>query len=193
MGRNFTILKYKGFTPHHFSKKDGAGFTLIELLVSFGVMVLLSGLALTSWKAGSQNLVLARAVSLVAQDIQKAQEFSLSGKPATCFASAPEGSMLGYGTFFTSSTPSSYLIFANCNTIASYEVGTDQIVETKNLEQGITVFSVSPSPLSILFVPPAPDVKIEPGNALLGDVVLQNSQGKQKTLRVNTKGVIDIL
>ncbi|TSC56953.1 MAG: hypothetical protein Greene071421_463 [Parcubacteria group bacterium Greene0714_21] len=172
---------------------NNKGFTLVELLVSFAIILFLSGLALTNWKGGSQNLALVRAANLVAQDIQKAQEFSLSGKPAACFALAPAGSMLGYGTFFTSSTPSSYIIFANCNIATSYEAGTDQIVETKTLEQGIAVFSVSPSPLSILFVPPAPDVKIEPGNALLGNVILQNSQGKQKTLRVNTKGVIDIL
>lgn len=170
-----------------------SGFTLIELLVSFGVLVLLSGLALTNWKAGSQNLTLARAASLVAQDVRKAEELSLSGRPASCFASAPAGSLLGYGVFFTSSIPGSYIIFANCNVSASYEALIDKVVETKTLEQGITLFSVSPSPLSILFLPPNPDVTIEPGGALIGKVILQNSQGKQKTLQVNTKGVIDIL
>jgi type II secretory pathway pseudopilin PulG len=179
MARNLSILKYEGFT-------------LIELLVSFGIIVLLTGLALFNWKAGSQNLALSRAASLVAQDIRKAEELSLSGKPASCFALAPAGSLLGYGVFFTSSIPNSYIIFANCNTLASYEAGTDQVVETKTLEQGIGVSSVSPSPLSLLFLPPLSEVKIEPGGALLGSVVLQNSQAKQKTLRVNTKGVIDI-
>ena len=190
MARDITILKQKSLVISHKS-----GFTLIELLVSFGIIVLLSGLALTNLRGGSQNLALSRAASLVAQDIRKAEEFTLSGtvKPDSCFASAPAGSMLGYGVFFTSSTPSSYIIFANCNSQASYEQGIDQIIETKTLEQGITVFSVSPSPLSILFLPPLPDVRIEPGGALLGNVILQNSQGKQKTIRVNTKGVIDIL
>lgn len=173
--------------------KSGGGFTLIELLVSFGVIVLLSGLALTHWKAGSQNLALARAASIVAQDIRKAEELSLSGKPASCFALAPPGSLLGYGVFFTLASPASYIIFANCNVSAFYDAGLDELVETKTLEQGITLFSVSPSPLSILFLPPTPNVKIEPGGALFGNVVLQNSEGKQKTIRVNAKGVIDIL
>lgn len=180
-------MSYKSFVISHKS-----GFTLIELLVSVGVIVLLSGLALTNWKAGSQNLALAQAASLLSQDVRKAKELSLSGKPASCFASAPAGSLLGYGVFFTLSTPASYILFVNCNTQAAFEQGTDQIIETKAFEQGITLSSVSPSPLSILFLPPLPDVKIAPGDALLGNVVLQNSQGKQKTLRVNTKGVIDI-
>lgn len=170
-----------------------SGFTLVELLVSFGVLVLLSGLAIANWKGGSQNLTLARAAILVAQDIRKAEDFSLSGKPASCFASAPAGSLLGYGVFFTTASPASYIIFANCNVSASYDgVGLDELVETKTLEQGITLFSVLPSPLSILFLPPNPNVKIEPGNALLGTIILQNSQGKQKTIQVNTRGVIDI-
>lgn len=168
------------------------GFTLIELLVSFGIIVLLSGLALTNWKVGSQNLALVQTAGLVAQDVKNAEELSLSGKPASCFASAPQGSILGYGVFFSISSPGSYVIFANCNTGASYEAGTDEVIETKTLQQGITMFSVSPSPLSVLFVPPIPEVRIEPGSATLGRVVLQNSSGKQKTIQVNTKGVIDI-
>ena len=181
MAGNLTLLR----------KDRGAGFTLPELLVAVAIIVLMTALILPTWKSGERTLALDRVVHKAGQDVRRTQELALGARPYTC----QTGSMFGYGIFFDSSSPNSYLVFAECdeNTIG-YNAGTDGIVETITLENNVQIASVSPtSQISIVFVPPTPTVFLKPGDPLLAQISFQRTdgQGTPKTLDINSKGVID--
>lgn len=173
--------------------KSEKGFTLVELLVGVAVIVILTLVLLPSWKGGEGSLALERTASKISQDIKRTAELALSAKPFSCGS----GSISGYGIFFDSAVPASYLIFADCNGNRKYDAGTDGVAETMQIESAVRIQAAVPSALSISFVPPDPLVSIK--NATGGDsataqitLALVSDSSQTRVITVNARGVESI-
>lgn len=176
------------------------GFTIPELLISVFIIVLMTALTLPSWRLGETTLALDRAAHKLAQDIRKATELAQRAQslalPLTC---AP-GSISGYGIYFSTATPTSYILYAECNGDQDYDSGVngDTLVQTVTLENRLQITSATPSPsFSVFFVPPVPTITIQPtdpGNPDQAKITLSvvGDPTRFKTITVTTKGIIDI-
>lgn len=130
-------------------------FTLIELLVITSIIIILSALALPSYKGGDKRLALQRAASKLAQDLRGAQAMAVSAKEYQ--GAVPSG----YGIYFIESEPNHYLLFAD-NGDKRYSIG-DRIVEDIPLEGAASLGKLSTGPsLTIVFTPPDPEITITP-------------------------------
>lgn len=169
------------------------GFTIPELLVSIFIIVLMTAIAVPSWRTGETTLALDRAAHKLAQDLRKATELAQRAQ----FFQCATGSISGYGMYFSSSTSTSYILYAECNGDLDYDAGSsgDTIVQTMSLESRIHIESTAPSPFfSVLFVPPVPSVYLKPGDPSQVQIVLSvmDDPLRFKTITVTPKGVIDI-
>ena len=168
------------------------GFTLIELLVVIAIAVVITIVAIPGWKTGEQGLTLDRVVHKAGQDVRRTRELALRAEPYTC----QTGKIFAYGIFFDSASPTSYLIFAECDKDSiGYDPGDDGIVETITFENDIQITSVSPgTEISAVFVPPTPQIFLKPGDISSTQVSFQRTSGAGaiKTLDITNKGVVDV-
>lgn len=159
------------------------------------IIVLMTSLVLPNWRSGERGLALERTASKVGQDVRRIQEFSMRARAYTCAT----GTISGYGIYFATFTPDSYILFAECNGTNTYDAGVDGVVETAEMESGvqmqeILLDSVPNGTVSIVFIPPTPTVFIKPGDPLEAEIVLQRTDGVSgtRTVSISSKGVIDI-
>lgn len=169
------------------------GFTIPELLVSVFIIVLMTAIAVPSWRAGETTLALDRAAHKLGQDLRKATELAQRAQ----FFQCTTGTISGYGMYFSVTTPTSYILYAECNGDLDYDAGDseDTVVQTIALENRIHIGSTTPSPsFSVLFVPPVPTVHLKPNDPLQAQIVLSvmGDPSKFKTITITSKGVIDI-
>ena len=142
-------------------QKRDIGFTLIELLVSIGVIAVLATIVFVNFRSGNDILALERSAQKVVQDIRRTAGFALQGDQ---LVSCSSGTFSGYGVYFDSSNPTSYILFAECNGNDQYDAGQDELMETIPFEQNIELRSVAPvDPISIIFAPPDPAVTFSGG------------------------------
>lgn len=189
----------KSFTPHHFFRyrfshknptKSGAGFTLIELLVVTGIIILLSGIALVSYRPGQSQLALQRSANKLTQDIRRVQEMAMSAKEYQ--GKVPPG----YGVYLNQGN-NYFLIYADTNPAQGNEIydGGDGIVETIYFEKNVYIKNLSPASLSINFKPPDPKTKISgtgisEANSATITISLETDPSKEKRIIVNKAGLI---
>jgi type II secretory pathway pseudopilin PulG len=159
------------------------GFTLIELLVIAGIVIFLSALIIPFYKAGQSQFALQRASHKLAQDIRRAQEMAVSAKEFRGGAVAG-----GYGIYLQTGL-NSYILFADVAENQMYDGSAEQ-VENCQLEKGVTISWLSPTPLNIVFSPPDPEIFINL-TAQLATIELA-SQGKKQQVTVNKAGLIEI-
>jgi len=160
-----------------------------ELLVVVAIIAILTLVALINYPAARKQLALQRSASQLAQDIRRVQEMALAAEE---FPDCTNPNYrYGYGVYFHMTNPKEYILFADCNGNENYNSGVDKMVGGGILkfEQGIEVNTLSPSPLSVIFTPPDPIVKII-GDNNLGEIVLINNQGQTKTIKVSKAGLI---
>ncbi len=196
-----------GFTQHHFClkgnreslpstgfrEKSGAGFSLVEILVVFFIIATLTTILITNFAKGKQQFALQRAAHKIIQDLRKAQEMSMSARLEEICPGDEKAN--GFGIYFNESSPNSYLLFANCDEIYSYNTTDDIILEDIDLERGIKIFSLSSIFLSVAFVPPSPLVYVNGSFALEPAqivICLEKDDSKTKIIEVNEAGLIEI-
>lgn len=195
-------------------KENGAGFTLVELLVSLFIIILLSGIILANYRAGGQQFALQRSANKLAQDIRRAQAMAMSAKETNLGGQVPTGQEFvpkgGYGIYFDEGSPSSYVIFADCNENKKYEgsglacgpTGTEytEHVETIELEREVQINDIqkegggSPDKIYITFIPPDPETHIVPpvGSEPSWCEIILGVNAKTKTIKINKAGLIEV-
>jgi len=159
------------------------GFTLVELLVVISIIILLTGLVTTNYRAGQKSFYLQRSTQKLASDIRRVEEMAISTREISC--GKPD-----YGIYVGPNFPTnSYILFADCNLNQHYDSGSDVKIEENQLETGVQIISVSPSPLNLTFTPPDPTVNVSGGTQ--AQILISNSAG-QKTITVEKTGLIEI-
>lgn len=191
-----------GFTPSNFLKKNLGGFTLIELSIVVSIILILSTVVLANYSAGQKELALSRSIYKLAQDLRIAQELAMSTKDFGSPPSPPKG---GYGIKFNVSEPNHYILFADCDADKNYDIsgsagqcfnadvagGYPEKLEDISIEKNVKIYSLSAgNNLIITFTSPNPDVYFNPDSSLV--IITLSANGKQKSVKVNKAGLIDI-
>jgi len=166
------------------------GTTLIELLVTMAIIAILSSVLFVGKTDSEKKLALQRAAYLLAQDLREAQEMSMGSSDVDCGGQTAKR----FGIFLNPSSPTSYIIFADCN--ESYRKDSDDIVLREvRLEKDVEICSPKSS-LSIVFQAPEPitfiDGKDDWGDEAVITFCLESNPSLQKILRINTVGRIEI-
>lgn len=177
---------------HSFAYSKTRGFMLVELLVALAIISLLTAVVVPNWKSADSTLSLDRSAHQLAQDVRGVIEIALKAKPYQCQL---PGSLSGYGLYFSLDAPSSFLFFADCDNNQQYDKGTDLLVETFSLEQGMRIVTLEPgSPMSVVFIPPSPKVFINPGQSAALQVTVAPSSGGgiSRSVLINNRGIVDI-
>lgn len=167
---------------------NSKAFTLIELIVVTAIIVLLTTLILSNYRAGDRQFALQRSAHKLAQDLRRVQEMAVSVQEF-------EGTMPGgYGLYLNKNQPAQYLIFADLNGDQRYSELVDGLVEEISLEKRINISGLSPlahdSSLTITFVPPDPTTVFYPEAAV--SLITIGTEELQKTIQVNRAGLITI-
>lgn len=170
-----------------------AAFTLIELIVAISIIAIVVGVFLANYYGGETQSQLVNATSGLMRDLRTAQT-----KGAVNANYGPD-IPFGWGINLVSSS-SKYTIFADVNgnrilddsTEASVVKGSKEIT----LPEGITISSITNSPMNIVFYSEQGVLKtsMTDGSVSLDspvEIVLQEaSTGETKTVYVNPFGLI---
>jgi prepilin-type N-terminal cleavage/methylation domain-containing protein len=185
--------------------KDQKGFTFVESLIVIAMIGILSVVIIPSYQSARSQLALERAAVKLAQDIRKVQEMALSayecGSP--CGGSMP----LGYGIYIDKNDSlcpddNCYHIYADIVPAwGKYSPG-DPILETIYLESDVGIDDLTKNIINIVFIPPDPMTSLsgkDPTDpafvnfSLLSITIgLDSDPTKQKSIKVNAAGLIDI-
>jgi len=169
-----------------------SGFTLIELLISLFIIMLMTGLFLSNYTAGTRANNLSLGAQQMAEDLRTAQNKALG---STIFnASFPKG---GWGVHFTTASSTKYAIFADSNGDKTYQP--NEMYQITPLPQSIIITGLSngsaQSSLDVTFLPPDPIVRIYNGTATstTGYIYLKNTvSGTTAQVKVNVLGLIQV-
>jgi prepilin-type N-terminal cleavage/methylation domain-containing protein len=170
------------------------GFTLIEFVVALGIMALLSLLILPNYHYAGKTIALKQSTMKLGQDLRRAEEMAMSAKEFN--GAVPPG---GYGLYFDQ-TNNYYILYADCNadyqynpTATSCNNNTAELVERVDLDTNLKIYSLSPSPLYIVFTAPQPTVYIPTGVSSATIILsLKDDANKNKTIKVNKNGLIEV-
>ncbi|MEK7173236.1 MAG: prepilin-type N-terminal cleavage/methylation domain-containing protein [Patescibacteria group bacterium] len=172
------------------------GFTLIELLVVLAIISVMSSIVFADFSNSEGKLALKRAAYQVAQDIRETEEMVLSSAAeVTCDGNKK---ICGYGLEFNATqSPTSYFMFLDCdNNCANSNYqrdGNDKDIRRANLEKGIQIHQLSPSPLNIVFREPDPTVWINKADwGVEAIITLQSPQNETRAVKVNSVGRVEL-
>jgi prepilin-type N-terminal cleavage/methylation domain-containing protein len=97
--------KEKGFTRKNFLKKNLDGFTLIEILVVISIIAIMSSFIFIRPRGATDLEIAARQI---VTDLRQAQSMAMAAKTRE---TPCEYVPCGYGIYFSTSTPSQYVLF----------------------------------------------------------------------------------
>lgn len=167
------------------------GFTMIELFIVMAIISILSSVVFLSWKSGEAGFALQNSAYKLSQNIREMQEMAMEAREIDC-GGGDTGS--SFGVQFKS-TYNYYILFVSCDD--NYSFGSDDLeIRTVYFEEGIEISTLLPSAsFSILFVPPEPTtyIKNQPSGAeAVISIHNPDYPSKQKTIKLNTSGMIEI-
>lgn len=184
-------------------QNNNKGFTLIELLVVLSIFLLLSGFILIDFKSGGDSLSLERSAETLAQNIRKASTMAMSSGEKFDDGSGtlkiPKG---GYGIYLKQATPYQYILYANnTGNPKDYDVDTDYIVNTFDLEKGVKIKEIkfefdgsTESDTSINFKAPDPIVSISKNKdlAIITLCLEQDCDAKTSIITIYKTGAVEV-
>lgn len=155
--------------------KNNSGFTIVELLVTASIFIVIFTVAIMSFKGGENINSLQAAADQVAVNIREAQTKTLTGSNQGEITAAA-----GFGLYFDPANNSQYILFRDDGD-NNFNDQQDTITATVSLPEQLTINSLTPEPLSIVFAPPKPDIYIN-GSSSTEDVniILYSSRLDQK-------------
>lgn len=173
-------------------KKFFGGYTLIELLTNISIIIILSSCVIVINLTNEKRLNLQKSAYQITQDLRELQEKSLGGELNTqCDLFQPRYDNFGISL---KTEEDCYYIFVDCNDDKSYNNDGSEIITKISLKKGITIKNLSPgNPLNIIFESPDPIVYINTvkWGYQEGEIILK-SQDREKTVRINSAGRIEI-
>lgn len=163
-----------------FSKSD-AGFTLIEILIVFSILGLLSTGLVLYGRQSEKHLLLFKDQARIIGSLQKAKSLSFGTYGQT-------DTPCGYGVNF-SQLPKTFTLFKDlpapggtCAASADNRLtGPEETVESFRLDAGLEFDSLALT--DIVFIPPAPTVRLSGGNPA-EEVITIRISGTNETRRV---------
>lgn len=171
-------MKYKTYNNR---KKNG--FTIFEVLVVIFIIGLLSTILIVGMRGGEKKYQLKIAAQEIAQNIRKVQDMALNIRE--------HGSTVyNYGAYFRTSTPTSYILFADTNNNNRYDNG--ETIETIDMKSGTQIDSISHEPnLYITFSIPDGFTTIRP---IGGTATIEiKGNGAVKTIEITESGQISVI
>ncbi len=172
------INSMKKFAKQIFSRKlstinykpsTNSGFSLIELIVVVGIMIVITSVVLVNHTRFSGAFTLENLAYEIALTVRQAQFFGLNVRGADIGASTTFET--GYGVHFDTSSPTSFIFFADTDKDHIYNGASDVVVDVYNITQGNQIASLcldsacstSVNQLTIAFSRPDPDAYITTG------------------------------
>ncbi|TFB07961.1 prepilin-type N-terminal cleavage/methylation domain-containing protein [Candidatus Atribacteria bacterium MT.SAG.1] len=166
------------------------GFTMIELLIVIAIISILSSVVFLNWKSGEAGFALQNSAYKLSQDIREMQEMAMEAREMDC-GGGDTG--LSFGVQFKSSW-SYYLLFVDCN--SNYRQDSGEDFKIINFEKGVEISNLSPSSFfGIVFTPPDPITYIKGSSSgTIAEIILslEDYPSRQRTITVNTSGMIEI-
>ena len=182
--------------------KTKPAFSLIELLVSIGIIVLISGLFLASYRTANKQAELTRSVSDLSSSYRKAlnQTLGLTEFDGT----VPEG---GWGVHIDLNYDTTkYYVFADRDNNGQFddgEVNQEAGGEIMNTPRNIDIDSIvingtNVSYLDVIYIPPYPTIILYSpditGEITEAEITMLNSEtGNTRAVEVNFLGLVDML
>ena len=173
------------------------GFTLLELFIVIAIISILSSVVFLNWKSGEAGFALQNSACQLSQDLKEMQERAMEANEISCVAG---GTGSSFGIQFKRSYINYYILFVDCNGNRVYEAN-DELLRTVYFEEGVEISTLAAPALSpaaafnVLFVPPEPTTWIKnQKSGIEGVISIYNPDYplNQKTIRVNTSGMIEI-
>ena len=196
------------------SPNKSSGFTMIELIVVASIFVLITTIILVKHSGFNSSTVLGSLAYDIALSIRQAQVFGLAVREFREGGSATFDT--GYGVHFDSSTPKSYILFADTDREFDYD-GDSEKDEVFTIDRGnfISDFCATNSSnvekcsssgtgnlthLDIIFDRPDPEAIIRtnlsepPLLEIYGSarIVVSSSNGAERVIRVFSTGQISV-
>jgi len=182
-------------TPKDFIRK---GFTLVEMLVVIAIFSIITSIVLVKNSQFSDTILLNNLAYDIALSVRQAQVFGLSVR------ATPDSGVFtaGYGVHFDSSTPKTYVLFADINNSNIYDSGIDEIVEVFNITRGNKISRLcgvdssdqetcGATNLDIVFIRPDPEATL---TGITGDarIYIIAQDGSEESLLVRSTGQISV-
>lgn len=173
-----------------FPKKQ-KGMTIVEMLVVFAVFAILLSMVFISYKGNQKTIILDSTAYQLASDIRK-QQSSAGLDDSTCIKDSYKYS---YGIYFDVSYRDRYYLVSDCkgNNINDGSA-VDRIKEVL-FPSGVELDFSNPSPLFIVFSPPAPSVIINNNPDIIDASISIRSTTDpfvKKTIKINKAGMVDV-
>ena len=187
------------------------GFTLIELLVSVSIIGIILTVVLWNFGGFNEKLALSSAAQEMALSIRQTQTYGINVRESAVSSNQFSNA---YGIYISSLTPSSYVVYVDSNSNNTYNAGTDVLVETVSLRNGMTISGVCNNGTSgcttpsggvganITFLRPNPDariyftnssgVNIAGGPVALGKIQLRSPKGTFVYVIIESTGQITL-
>jgi len=189
------VNSYKAFSK--------SAFSLIELLVSIGIITIITGIFLASYRTANKQAELTRSVSDLSSTYRLALNQSLGLSEYN--GDIPEG---GWGVHIDlSSDRTSYLLFADENNNGQYDDGEankesgGRVINTpRDLEIDSIMMNDSSliDYLDLTYIPPHPTITLETQPAIAEEInkaeitMIDKNTNKTRSVIVNFLGLIDM-
>lgn len=167
------------------------GFTIFEMIVVIGIVALIALLILANYPRFNETLGVSRAAEDIASSVRQVQAYGLGVKES----GAGSGVFPGYGIYFQSAIPGSYVLFADKNNNFQDDAG--EAINTIPIQNNIQISDLCAnqkqiptgpcglSNLTAIYLRPQPQVILISGGFSYADIEI-----KIKGIRGTTKTII---
>ena len=197
------------------TKNLSRGITLIELIIVIFIIAYFSIILISDFPKMLRQFALSRVTYKLAQDLRKSEDLGLSGVPINDQNNNPIA-IKGYGIYINlAESTTKYIIYADVDGNQKYsgdfsthlcsdqinpksDCPIEKIIDISNENPSLSIkepiTNISEDLTSINFSPPNPTVRIDninPSSSSVG-ITIGNTDGLERTIQVNTSGLISV-